>query len=318
MLIFATAGLLAVSTCNLASTYGPTSSNDRLWEIANEVRPNATVSKQQTMVALLTANPSAFKNRNVNGLRAGYTLRVPRFETIQEIDPWRALRQVQTQNAQWRSPEPDQSVINESTPATTDISELTAAQTDAYDNLMKYFQTQMMAAQIQLKEFIQQSNGRISALEDQNNALREQIAVLNNQVQILARRPLNDSTFIPVSATQSLGVYNLLFIGALVTSLLFLLVLWWSNNRSRLRAIQSDQRHIPTIDSIDEEDTEDEYDYLNSREGIAAKIDLARAYIDMGDQELAKQALADVLKQGDEAQQQTAQELIDRLQGEIA
>jgi FimV-like protein len=88
--------LLAVSICNLADdsqTYGPTTENDHLWYIAQQVRPSRDVSKQQTMVAILKANPDAFISNNVNGLRAGYHLKIPNAADIKAI-PYKFLRKI--------------------------------------------------------------------------------------------------------------------------------------------------------------------------------------------------------------------------------
>jgi len=46
---------------------------------------------------------------------------------------------------------------------------------------------------------------------------------------------------------------------------------------------------------------------------VRTKLDLARQYLDMGDPESARQMLDEVLKEGDQAQQQEAQRLVDAL-----
>jgi len=58
---------------------------------------------------------------------------------------------------------------------------------------------------------------------------------------------------------------------------------------------------------------EDEFDFLSGTNETATKLDLARAYIDMGDNEGARDILDEVLGEGDEAQQGEARELIDKL-----
>ena len=52
---------------------------------------------------------------------------------------------------------------------------------------------------------------------------------------------------------------------------------------------------------------------LSSTDEAATKLDLARAYIDMGDPQGAKEMLQDVLKDGQPAQQQEAETLLARL-----
>ncbi|AYC33531.1 peptigoglycan-binding protein LysM [Pseudomonas cavernae] len=58
---------------------------------------------------------------------------------------------------------------------------------------------------------------------------------------------------------------------------------------------------------------EDDFDFLSGTDETATKLDLARAYIDMGDAEGARDILDEVIKEGNDGQQQEARELIARL-----
>lgn len=60
-------------------------------------------------------------------------------------------------------------------------------------------------------------------------------------------------------------------------------------------------------------DEEDDFDFLSGTDETATKLDLARAYIDMGDTEGARDILDEVLSEGNDTQQQEARELIARL-----
>ena len=81
--------------------YGPVTSNDTLWAIANQVRPDSSISVQQMMLALLRANPEAFIAGNINGLRQGQVLRVPDQNEIINTSLDEALADVRSQNAMW-------------------------------------------------------------------------------------------------------------------------------------------------------------------------------------------------------------------------
>jgi pilus assembly protein FimV len=48
---------------------------------------------------------------------------------------------------------------------------------------------------------------------------------------------------------------------------------------------------------------------------VGTKLDLARAYVDMGDPGGARSILEEVLDEGDESQRQQAQQLLDSLPG---
>ncbi len=84
------------------SYYGPTFENEHLYRIAIRIRPNNLVSIQQMMVALLNANPTAFNQKNINGLKSGYRLRIPPSHTIRLISPLLAERIVNRQNIMWK------------------------------------------------------------------------------------------------------------------------------------------------------------------------------------------------------------------------
>ncbi len=81
-------------------SFGPTETGDTLWSIANRVRPES-VSANQMMLALLNANPDAFETENVNTLKVGHVLRVPKLNEIQTISESAALAQVKVQHAAW-------------------------------------------------------------------------------------------------------------------------------------------------------------------------------------------------------------------------
>jgi pilus assembly protein FimV len=58
---------------------------------------------------------------------------------------------------------------------------------------------------------------------------------------------------------------------------------------------------------------EEDLDFLNDADEAATKLDLARAYVDMGDVDGAREILGEVLNEGNDAQKRDAQELLARL-----
>lgn len=60
-------------------------------------------------------------------------------------------------------------------------------------------------------------------------------------------------------------------------------------------------------------DEDDEFDFLSGTDESATKLDLARAYIDMGDNEGARDILNEVVDEGNEQQQQEARSMMERL-----
>ncbi|MDG1443541.1 MAG: FimV/HubP family polar landmark protein [Pseudomonadales bacterium] len=81
--------------------YGLTGPGDTLWKIALKVRPNNSVTVQQTMLALKNANPNAFINNNINLLKAGHVLRIPNAEQIQTQSVAAAVAEVRVQNEEF-------------------------------------------------------------------------------------------------------------------------------------------------------------------------------------------------------------------------
>lgn len=67
------------------------------------------------------------------------------------------------------------------------------------------------------------------------------------------------------------------------------------------------------VSSLDEGETDDEFDFLSGADEAATKLDLARAYIDMGDTEGARDILDEVLSEGSDQQQQEARQLLESL-----
>ena len=91
----------AAAPMTTAGHYGPVTATDTLWSLAARLRPDAGVSVQRMMLALLEANPEAFTIRNVNALRAGATLRVPEAAEIGADERAAAPAAVRRPHAAW-------------------------------------------------------------------------------------------------------------------------------------------------------------------------------------------------------------------------
>lgn len=75
---------------------------DMLWNVARDLRPDASVSVEQMMLALLRANPEAFTDNNINNLQSGRVLRVPDMAEISRLNQAEARTEVARQNALWQ------------------------------------------------------------------------------------------------------------------------------------------------------------------------------------------------------------------------
>ncbi len=75
-----------------------TDANDTLWDIALRVRPDSSVSVQQTMLAIQRLNTDAFIGENINMIRRGQVLRLPDIEQIRALSSREAIGEVARQN----------------------------------------------------------------------------------------------------------------------------------------------------------------------------------------------------------------------------
>jgi len=82
--------------------YGPTVATDTLWSIASSTRPDDSISVQQMMLAILHANPGAFLDDNINGLKRGEILRIPNRNEILAMTQAQALAEARSQNSTWQ------------------------------------------------------------------------------------------------------------------------------------------------------------------------------------------------------------------------
>ncbi len=67
------------------------------------------------------------------------------------------------------------------------------------------------------------------------------------------------------------------------------------------------------VDLDEEIDLDEALEEVEGEEAISTKLDLAKAYIDMGDAEGARSTLEEVLAEGNEEQKKEAQALLDQI-----
>lgn len=90
--------------------------------------------------------------------------------------------------------------------------------------------------------------------------------------------------------------WPMIIAGSIIVVLLVMLIFWlWRRKSPKIK--------VTTEKAAEkQDDTQDEYDYIGSDEGVAAKLNLARAYIAMEDYAAAKKIIDEVLLNGDEQQ----------------
>lgn len=78
-------------------------------------------------------------------------------------------------------------------------------------------------------------------------------------------------------------------------------------------SIEVDDLPTPEEAAAVEDSDDEDLDFLADSDEAATKLDLARAYVDMGDVDGAKDILSEVLQEGNEAQQADAESLLERI-----
>jgi len=94
------AGRLETSPASRAR-FGPIRAGDTLYSLAEQLRPRA-VTNNQMMLSLLAENPASFSANNVNALKRGTYLSVPRGEALRFPDEDTATERVRIQARTWR------------------------------------------------------------------------------------------------------------------------------------------------------------------------------------------------------------------------
>ena len=85
-----------------SDTYGPVKRGDTLGRIAAQVKPDG-VTLEQMLTALYRANAQAFDGKNMNRLRAGQILAVPKADEVAAVPGVEAKKEIRVQAADWRS-----------------------------------------------------------------------------------------------------------------------------------------------------------------------------------------------------------------------
>jgi pilus assembly protein FimV len=127
-----------------------------------QVRPNESVTVEQTMLAIQELNPDAFNDGNINRMRSGEILRASNLVEVQAIDPREAITIVNRQNRQVDveplagpvDAEPGQSAPQQgqlsliiADPGAINASELSDAENDELDRRVAELENQLALSQ---------------------------------------------------------------------------------------------------------------------------------------------------------------------------
>jgi pilus assembly protein FimV len=328
------------------SEYGPIKASDTLWSIAAHLGKERGLSTKQMLTALQKANPDAFNNGSIDSMKPDAMLQIPSAESATAL----AVKPVPTEaapvikNKALELAAPTETTVTDTTEVgsqaksepTNNNTPLAIASSPTTDN------NDFLALQT-----------KITALEQQLSMMQQLLALKDQQLAILQNANKNQfAQANPPQPKTELEQPSSWLIASLGLNLLVGLawLLWRKNQQAQQR--QSDAESIfandvlqpaPAITdglsfnqiSTNDQTSPSKNDFDFNLEFFEApstpkiadvtdsdwgeedenetKIDLAKAYIDMGDLEMAKIIAEEVIKTGNKQQKLIAQALLTEL-----
>ncbi|PKG78059.1 hypothetical protein CXF80_06875 [Shewanella sp. Actino-trap-3] len=165
--------------------YGPTTSRDTFWSIAQKVRPSNNVSVYQVMAALFDANPHAFSGNNYNTLERGMILLVPSADVIAAIPNEVAKRRAEQDDRRVSKQTQPRTVINQPSAAK---SLQIAKQTPAVTLQTKAITEANAVVVKDLNSTLDKANAKTLMLTDELARSQDELMISNNDNQVLKNK----------------------------------------------------------------------------------------------------------------------------------
>ena len=275
--------------------YGPTTRDDTLWSIAREVRPPG-LTLAETIAALQRMNPHAFVDGDANLLMRGVMLKVPTTAAAMKTSIGKEEPEPDPPSGESPAPEQEEIFLQENVspvPAAGDEErELLAMRNAELEERLEAVQGELADA-----------TTAVEALNSQVSTLRRRLA--ESQAQAASQSPPAKRS----EATRRNTVTGITLALLLVVVIVFL----YARSRWGSRAVTEQSAQAPlgarriAAGRFAPETVPDEY-------APTTKLNLARAFIDMGRTEQAREVLEEVLAEGSEDDQREASELLGRME----
>ncbi|MBO1255106.1 AAA family ATPase, partial [Alteromonas sp. 5E99-2] len=173
------------------NVYGPITSDDTLWRVAERYRQNRSLSIYQVMLAIYELNPEAFEQRNLNLMIDGSILRLPSERYIARVDLEEAKARAEGDEQAWQRAtrdangkvaeiKPISPLVNQDDLSSTKdalekrLNSLDQTQTRQFDELKDQFALSIKSVE-SLLEDNQKLYERIDKVNGDLDALREQV-----------------------------------------------------------------------------------------------------------------------------------------------
>lgn len=273
-------------------TYGPVLKTDTLWSIAKNTAKLEGQSPQRMLEAIHAANPDAFNQNDIHSMKAGATLNIPSFKQPQPADRVPA-EQPTAQPLELISP-------------TTDT---THTLNDSQDT--------------------PQIRNRIEALEQQVSLMQNLLRIRDQELARLSERPLSgsDNPLIMMILSVMTGI-------SLAVSLLLGFVVFRRGNGLQPTTSNAQGLMLETVPGLAEASKDSDFSFSMSidpkKNSMTAQedetetdwtghgdcetlMDLAKAYLDMGDLDQASRTARTILADGNTLQKDLAQALLNEI-----
>ena len=274
--------------------YGPTTRDDTLWSIAREVRPPG-LTLAETIAALQRMNPHAFVDGDANLLMRGVMLKVP--TTASAMETSTGEEEPDPPSGETPAPEQEkiflQEIVSPEPAAGDEERELLAMRNAELEERLEAVQGELADA-----------TTAVEALNSQVSTLRRHLAESQAQAAAAQSPPAKRS-----ETTRRNAVTGI----ALALLLVVVIVFLYARSRWGSRAVTEQSAQAPlgarriAAGRFAPETVPDEY-------APTTKLNLARAFIDMGRTEQAREVLEEVLAEGSEDDQREAGELLRRME----
>ena len=292
-------------------------SGDTLWSIAFRFRPDIELTMSQMMLAILEENPKKF-NDNINALYANIGLRIPNIEEIIAIDPEEALSEVQYQHLLWNQQytsissaidksgmeEIDANLFDQNSEGYNENDRKVVSRDSLDTQIKEDFPDVVVESEIIMNEV--PIDEESSYIDVQNSSIMEVASIQNNEVidetlKIQDNLPAKNIRKNKSNLDKLTDIWESYWMFLVLLLVIFIgLIVWYKSHKSK-------QETMTEVESSD-----DLRDSIKMTK-IGTKLDLARAYVDMGDPKGALNILQEVLDEGNAEQIQLAKKLLNDL-----
>lgn len=301
------------------NTYGPIKASESLWSIAANMNQSSDVSIPQIMLAILHKNSNAFSVQNINALKPDNTITYPDLSEINVISKNDARTEVEKQNQAWRdvtNKNFNSTAKNKTTKAykskhyahkqhknTTKIITIPKQAIPKQEALTESKSASLSVIDITtINTEITKLNEQIKAVIEKNNMMQAQLDQINTRVSFVEKSTNKllrfdiTNIFKPLSKyTQSDAVVASCVISS--SALLLFIVISLLIQLAKKNPLFGSSREECDI-------------VINKEDEIATKLNLARAYIDMGKNDESRAIIDEVIAYGDPVQKAEAQDLL--------